>query len=146
MNNWKSLLYLVAILLNTAYCTNSRKVEEAAEDRLRTELMQVHDEVMPKMGEMTGIAGRLKDFLQQDSLLSADDRLQLEEAIGEITAAEEGMMDWMAGFRQPETLRASMDHEEIMKYLESEKNKITRVNVQIKAGIEKGKALVLTYQ
>ena len=63
-------------------------------------------------------------------------------AVAQMTEAEEGMMDWMANFKQPESLRAEMDHKAIMAYLSQEKEKISEVGVQIKSGIETGKTLV----
>ncbi len=56
------------------------------------------------------------------------------------------MMERMAGFRQPEVLRATMGHEQIMAYLNAEKDKITEVSVQIKSGIEKGKTIIGNYR
>ena len=137
----KTILFSLAILLTVA-CTNEKKTQESAQDALRVELMAIHDDVMPKMGELTRIAGQLKDLLATDSTLAAEPRAELERAIDQMAIAEEGMMDWMAAFKQPESLRAQMDHAAIMKYLEKEKQTISTVADQINQGIETGKRLL----
>lgn len=137
----KTILFSLAILLTIA-CTNEKKTEESAQDALRVELMAVHDDVMPKMGELTRIAGQLKAVLANDSTLTAEPRAELERAIDQMAVAEEGMMDWMAEFKQPESLRAQMDHAAIIKYLEQEKQTISTVADQINQGIETGKKLL----
>ncbi|MBK8878269.1 MAG: hypothetical protein IPN74_06870 [Haliscomenobacter sp.] len=140
----KTFSYTLAALLLFALagCGNEKKAQEAEQVQLRSELMVVHDEVMPMMGELTSLAGQLKQTLQADSTLAPDVRAQMETAVAQMTEAEEGMMDWMANFKQPENLRAEMDHKAIMAYLSEEKDKISEVGAQIKSGIETGKALV----
>ncbi len=146
MNKWTSALFFMPLFFITAQCVNSPNPEVASEDRLRNDLMQVHDEVMPRMGELTSLAGQVKEILEKDTQLSGEERLEVETAVREMEMAEEGMMDWMAGFRQPEALRATMGHEQIMDYLKAEQDKIQKVNLQIKAGIEKGKTIIGTYR
>jgi len=60
--------------------------------------------------------------------------------------AEEGMMDWMSVFKQPDFLRDTMAHQAIMDYLAAEKEKIAGVGEQIKTGITEGKALLEQYR
>ena len=146
MQKWINVLFFVTLIFSALQCTNSKKNGEAAEDLLRTDLMKIHDEVMPMMGELTGLTGEVKKILQQDTLLPQEEQQKLEMVVKEMEIAEEGMMDWMAGFRQPESLRATMGHEEIMAYLNTEKDKITEVSTRIKSGIENGKTIIGNYQ
>ena len=91
----KSVFYTMAALLVFAIagCGNEKKAQEAEQVQLRSELMAAHDEVMPMMGELTSLAGQLKQILQADSTLAADVRAQMETAVAQMTEAEEGMMD-----------------------------------------------------
>ncbi len=146
MKKWIHAVFFVTLIFSSTQCVRSQKTGVADEDRLRADLMQVHDEVMPRMGELTMLAGQVKEILKQDTLLPAETRGQFEATVREMEMAEEGMMDWMAGFRQPEVLRATMGHEQIMAYLNAEKDKITEVSVQIKSGIEKGKTIIGNYR
>ncbi len=139
-------LILIATILWGTQCTNPQKKAEASEESLRSSLMQVHDEVMPLMGQLIGLTAQLREILRQDTLLDTGIRLQMESAVKEMEMAEEGMMDWMAAFRQPESMRPTTQHEAIMKYLEAEKKKIEGVNSQIKTGIEKGEQLIKNYR
>lgn len=127
----------VGLLLALAWWTK-QKLEEKTQNDLRAELMTVHDEVMPKMGELTMLAGRVKEMLR-DSSMGAEVRTELESLLVRMESAEEGMMDWMAAFKQPEALRSSMDHPAIMTYLQQEKTTISQVASHINEGIEQGK-------
>jgi hypothetical protein len=108
--------------------------------------MAIHDDVMPKMGELSTLAGQLKQIIATDSTLTETERTKIESAITRMALAEEGMMDWMATFRQPEMLRGKMENEAILQYLEAEKQKINDVSVQIRSGIEDGKQLISAHQ
>lgn len=140
MNRIIFFLAGVSLLCFTSSCAQKKQ------DALRDELMAIHDDVMPKMGELTTLAGQLKQVIATDSTLTESERTEIESAITRMALAEEGMMDWMATFRQPEVLRDKMENEAILQYLEAEKQKINEVAVQIRSGIDSGKKLISTYQ
>lgn len=144
--NIRAVLFLLVPMIILFRCADPRRSEIASEERQLSVLMQIHDEVMPMMGELTMLTGQLKALLQKDSLIAPEARQGVVTAITEMEAAEEGMMDWMAAFRQPETLRPKMGHDAIMRYLEAERKKIEEVNAQIKYGIEKGRELKIKMQ
>jgi hypothetical protein len=52
---------------------------------------------------------------------------EVAAAISFLGKAEDGMMEWMVQFKQPAKLRESKKHEEIMAYLEAEKQRISQV-------------------
>lgn len=133
--------FTAALLLLALSCANEQKTQEEAQNAVRTELMAVHDEVMPRMGELTMLAGQVKQLLQ-DSSLNSSTRTEIEVLLSQMETAEDGMMDWMAAYKQPEVLRSSMDHASIMAYLEKEKKTISQVAVQINEGIAKGKQMI----
>ena len=140
MNRIIFFLAGVFLLCFTPSCAQKKQ------DALRDELMAIHDDVMPKMGELSTLAGQLKQVIATDSTLTESERTEIESAITRMALAEEGMMDWMATFRQPEALRDKMEHEAILQYLEAEKQKINEVAVQIRSGIDSGKKLISTHQ
>ncbi|MFZ4428557.1 MAG: hypothetical protein ACOYOO_15470 [Saprospiraceae bacterium] len=143
--NIRSVFFLFLVAATFCRCADPGKSEVRAEAQQLVALMQIHDEVMPMMGELAMLTGQLKALLQEDSLAAPEVRRGIATAVAEMEAAEAGMMDWMAAFRQPETLRATMGHDAIMRYLAAERRKIETVSVQIKSGIEKGKILKMKY-
>ncbi len=140
MNRIIFFLAGVSLLYLSSSCTQKKQ------DAIRDELMAIHDDVMPKMGELSTLAGQLKQIIATDSTLTETERTKIESAITRMALAEEGMMDWMATFRQPEMLRGKMENEAILQYLEAEKQKINDVSAQIRSGIEDGKQLISAHQ
>ncbi|MCU0348517.1 MAG: hypothetical protein MUC59_16380 [Saprospiraceae bacterium] len=118
-------LFLMTIALG---CSNANAEKENA---LRDEVFVIHDEVMPRMSEIVTMKGKLKDF-QMDSTLS----IEANALTVRLEKAEEGMMDWMNKFTQVEKLRESKNHEEIMAYLEAEKQRISKVSDDMNSSIE----------
>ena len=138
----RTIFFLAGVFLLFVASSCAQKKQEA----LRDELMAIHDDVMPKMGELTTLAGQLKQVIATDSTLTETERTEIESAITRMALAEEGMMDWMATFRQPEALRGKMEDEAILQYLKAEKQNIQEVSVQIHSGIESGKKLISIHQ
>lgn len=87
--------------------------------QLWSEMMVIHDEVMPKMS----VINRLKRELQKDST-------QLE-LVTSLTKAENGMWDWMHGLKPIEEIE-KMDHSAATTYLKSETEKILSVSDMMK--------------
>lgn len=90
--------------------------EAKKENILYKEVMAIHDEVMPLMGELMAMNKKVKG---KDSTSHEANELSayLEEA-------NEAMMNWMRKFN-PNI--ENMTHEETMNYLEEEKKKIMKV-------------------
>ena len=120
--------------------TSEQKEKQASEIKA---VMDIHDEVMPLMGKM--IKYRKKaisraELLLQDSLDSNDQEgMELENLAIELDAAAESMMQWMRSYNPDFD---SLDHDEIMVYLKSEKEKINEVNTKIKSVMDKSKELL----
>lgn len=106
---------------------------EAEVGALRKEVFAVHDEIMPKMGDIMDLREQITvDITTTDSLLklkpSADLQkrkatgLQIGEALDD---ADHAMMDWMHEF-DGDSLE-KMDAQKALAYLKSEKQKITAV-------------------
>jgi hypothetical protein len=78
-------------------------------DTLKKEAMEVHDEIMPKMGVLMELKGQLKEQ-PQDSTMNSEYAVAQEK----LQEAHDGMMEWMRdysdkfpyGTAAPETLEA----------------------------------------
>ena len=86
-----------AVLL-AACGANDQNIE--TEDALRDEVFVIHDAVMPRMSEIVAFKGKL-EALTTDSLKEQE----IKAAIMVLEKAEDGMMEWMAQFQQPNKLR-----------------------------------------
>lgn len=88
------------------------------------EVMVVHDEVMPKMSDLN----RLKKELLQDSVKHA-------ALLEKITAAEDGMWDWMHQLTPLKEVK-TMPEAEAKAYLDQEMERISKVKRQMLESIE----------
>lgn len=96
-------------------------------EALYREVMEVHDEVMPKMNDIHRIKTSLKEELANNPGLPESVRKEKESLIVQLDSAGEGMMDWMRKFDPP-----SDSSEAVMKaYLEEEMVRVQKVRDDI---------------
>jgi hypothetical protein len=136
-----ALLLLSALLVGTQ-C--GRVTEKSSDDNgseadvnkvLYNEVMDIHDEVMPKMGELSGVKRRLQEKIKNTPDMPEATKQELESTIQYIDSANHMMMEWMHLF-QPDSLKG----DELKTYLESEKERVTQVKKAMLDALEKGKA------
>ena len=130
-----SLLTTMAILMVACSGNNSQKDIKS----MREDVMAVHDEVMPKMGELR----KMEKSLQQKAaeLLLADSTMDVSSytaAANEIASANEAMMGWMRAYEP----NFEGSNEEIAAYLEAQKKSIDQVKQDMLGSLEAGKALL----
>lgn len=143
-----NLLILFAVSLMTVSCFHvSKEGEHDAHheilDKLHNEVMSIHDEVMPKMGEIMNFKSKAR--VELDSILSLGEseleerKLKLMEVHAQLTEADKAMMDWMHEF-DPNIDSAT--HEKAIEYFKSEKKKIAEVKEIMLKAIEDSKAVL----
>ena len=142
--NRHNILFITIISLGIFSCkgnpSSNDKDELAA---LYTDVIAVHDEVMPKMGEMNSLKNQLTqraDSLLADSLKANDElALPLQSAAKELGLADEAMMQWMRDFEKPDE---SIDHQKATEYLQQEFEAISKVRDISFEAIEEAKDLL----
>ncbi len=137
MNKLKFFIFSTLAALVFAACGAESEVVQK-EEALLKEVFAVHDAVMPKMSEIVSLKGQLKELEAADTTKA----VEAKDAISQLEKGEEGMMDWMNKFMQPGKLRKSKKHEEIMSYLEREKQRITQVQDDMNNSIEAAKRVL----
>lgn len=126
-------LFLWPLMVLFLACGPSKKQKE---DQLRSEVMAIHDEVMPRTEEMYRLRKRLQAMA--DSLLKQDMtdtllRHEIERLIFKLRKADDSMMSWMHNYNGGAGL---YDHDEVMRYLQEEKTKIEAVRQAIVEAID----------
>ncbi len=121
------LLFFVSTILS---CGSSSQGEEQTIESLKSEVLDIHDEVMPKMGELRTASKSLMELSA-----TSPDSLELRALASDIKAANDRMMDWMRNY-EPEFEGTD---EEYFKYLEDQKIKIQKVKDDMLKSLEKGK-------
>ena len=123
MQKW---IYALVVVLIGASC-NNKKSDSQLKESLYNEVIDIHDEVMPKMSELKNLSMQLTTTA--DSILTADSTQvatveQLKELALKLELANESMMEWMRNFQPPSD---NLPHDSVMNYLSQQKEMIIEV-------------------
>lgn len=122
-------LYEKAILLIiVATCVVACNADKKEQQALFDEVMRLHDEVMPKMGNLRALASELSqkaDSLALDSLVDHSSKMnEMRTLSDDLKNANEAMMEWMRQFEQVEE---GTPHGEVIQYLTEQRSQIQKV-------------------
>jgi len=109
---------------------------DSPNEALYHQVMDIHDEVMPKMDDLYKLKRDLQEKIESTPDLVAEEKKKLEDRIAHLDSASQLMMEWMHQFNP---LPDSTDQEEAREYLESEMEKIKKVKDAMLEAIEKEK-------
>lgn len=100
--------------------------------------MAIHDEVMPKMGEIIALKGEIKAKIESlDS--TASEKAALEAAYESLVKGEDGMRDWMHNYQMPDYKKSL---EELKPVAEFQLQAIEKVKGQMESSIADAKSLL----
>ena len=126
-----SALFVLALLLLA--CGNSKKKEI---EHLTTEVMAVHDEVMPLMDDLYKTRSQLQKKLDLDSSQMKSETLLV---ITNLKAGQDAMMGWMQNFDLQYEGETDVD---TYSYFIEQKKTIWTVSDQIKGALKSGTGAV----
>ncbi len=141
-NNLKAIILTVLTLVS---CNQSKEHKhegsndtssDSPNQALYNEVMNIHDEVMPKMEDLYKLKKELQSQLENSKDLAADKKAELEKMITTLDSASNSMMDWMHNFNP---IPDSIDKEKAREYLETEMERIKKVKEITLEVIEKAK-------
>ena len=131
-------LLTIAGLLSAISCKDSKKMDEPTR---MEQVMDIHDEVMPKMGTLGKLVGQLKpmaDSLGAESIEA--------KAMKDLQQANKSMMDWMQGFGNrfdsEEIMNGKELSEEKEQWLKEEEEKVKKVKEDINASIQRAEEIL----
>ncbi|WPR74009.1 hypothetical protein [Algoriphagus sp. NG3] len=111
-------------------------------EKLREEVIGVHDEVMPKMGQLKSLERRALSKVEEIERANPSDSVSLEEykALAyDLSQAHDAMFVWM---RQYEVEDGGKTEEELKEYLDNQMVLVTEVNVKIKDALAKAEEML----
>lgn len=128
-------------LLSYFFISCSVNEEKEREQAMKKEIMDIHDNLMPKMDDIMKLKSELKERKETlandtsiiDSTIHAKTIQQTDSLIHALDNADESMMDWMRNY---DALTEDMSHEENMEYLLEEKAKIEEVRLEMLSSIK----------
>ena len=126
-------LLTLFLLLNLVSCKNNDA------EVLHNEIMDIHDEVMPKTGEITYLYMSFRKKVETDSTISEDNKMELLKQADDLEKAEDEMMVWMNDYIPPHKMRSSKNEKEIIEYLQNQKKIISDIKVHTNVSLASGK-------
>ncbi len=136
-------LYSVSLILLLCISCNQLSGEEQKFDTLMQEVIDVHDEVMPKMGEISTLIKYLDPKIDTTEVGKTHAKAQQD-----LKDSYDFMMKWMSDFSDNfphENEDSKMDAEKLstqMKLLQKEKVKVHELKDQIHSSIKNAKKLL----
>lgn len=114
---------------------------ESQVEVLKREVIAVHDEVMPLMGELKTYQRSLAEKAAELEALGTDaaEVSTFEEASKACADAYDGMFVWM---RQFDPKVEEMEEREAIRYLEEQEQKVALVNSDIKKALDQAERLL----
>ncbi|MEX2592015.1 MAG: hypothetical protein WD426_04520 [Anditalea sp.] len=124
---------LIGIFILSVFssCKNNNQVET-----LKSEVMTIHDEVMPEMGTLMNLQKELKERISRRDNVDQSMADSLNRLVKQLEEADEAMMQWMRTYKEPSE---ELSQEEAMEYLEMKKNEILEVKEKIKTSETRAK-------
>ena len=133
----KNLKYVLFLLLLTTACKENK--EEVATSQME-EVIDIHDEVMPKMSTIGKLVEELKPRID-----STEGGREYAAAVEDLQDAHKAMMDWMKGFGDrfdfDEIKNGKELSEEKQEWLDEEETKVKAMRDQVNKSIARAQKL-----
>ncbi|MEO6282878.1 MAG: viral A-type inclusion protein [Dyadobacter sp.] len=143
----KNFVLTIAFLITLCGCGQEAKKDKVAD--LESEVMTIHDEVMPQMDAIMTLKSKLSkkiqsmDSLQNEGISSntlAEQRIKAADLNQKLNESDKLMMTWMHEYRGDSAKK--LKPEEAASYFESEKEKILLVKQTTLKSIQEAKTFL----
>ena len=125
-------LLMLFLVLNLVSCKNNDS------EVLHNQIMDIHDEVMPKTGEIAYLYLAFRKKVETDSTISPDQKMELLKQADDLEKAEDEMMVWMNDYIPPHKMKSSKNKNEIIDYLLEQKKIISEIKVHTNTSLALG--------
>jgi hypothetical protein len=102
------------------------------EKSLYDQVMDIHDEVMPKMNDIYRMRKMLKDSIAKTPDMPEERKQKFEQKILRLDSAGNSMMVWMRAFNPPD----QKDKQAFNKYMELELVKVKKMQEEVMKALE----------
>ena len=112
---------------------------------LEAQVLAIHDEIMPKMTDINTINAQLRAYKKnlqetQEGKIVAPEGL--EEAIGSLKLAEQGMWDWM---KQYNDVKSTLKEDQLKSFYTEQLGLVTKVKTDMLSAMEKAQAWIAAH-
>jgi hypothetical protein len=136
------IFFSVFLIVSSVLIVSCSEKQKEAKDELYDKVMAVHDEIMPKMGDIMKFKKQLQekiDALSEAEEIDSVKISELEQAIADLDNSHDEMMGWM---RQFDNDFEGMVNEDIMKYLNDQMGKIKKVGEVTNAALKQAEEML----
>lgn len=126
-------VFVLFFILNLTSCKNNET------ENLHKEIMAIHDEIMPKTGEIGYLYLALRKKVLIDSTISVEQKRILSKQADDLEKAEDEMMVWMNDYVPPHVMETSKSKNQIIDYLQEQKKIISNIKVHTNESLALGK-------
>jgi membrane-associated HD superfamily phosphohydrolase len=142
--NLKCFPLLISFLILLFSCSSSQEEENI---KLKEKVIAIHDEVMPKIGELrTFQQGLLEKANRLENSSEADDsHIVIQELRSAAHACEEAYDNMFVWMRQFKSEYSDMDEQEVKVYLEDQLGKVGQVSEDILTSLHEADSLLSLY-
>lgn len=99
-----------------------------SESKLNQDIMAVHDDVMPKMGEINRLKRQLSQYKDAVPEENAEMKDSLINTILMLSKMEDNMNDWMGNYKYP---NPDATHEQMLTYLTGQRDTVKQLSNDI---------------
>jgi hypothetical protein len=117
----KTTLFVALICSLFVFSVACGNNDKDSESKINKDIMAVHEDIMPKMGEINRIKRQLSRYKDSVSEDNAEMKDSLINTILMLSKTEDSMSDWMDHYKYP---NPDVTHEEMIKYLTGQRDSI----------------------
>lgn len=134
MRTFLTLGFCAIVILSCNLDQKSGEVEYVLK-KLHTEVMDIHDDVMPKMSSINKLERELKSRLEDPDVIKKD---TIQQLIYQLDEADDAMMNWMSEFKKPDYKNFEAAEQVYL----LEKSKIIAVRQKMNSTISKAQVFI----
>lgn len=138
-------IFLPAIFLCCKKASSTGETSSSDVKALETQVMTLHDEVMPKVNDISGLSAQLRKF-KSDLPESPDGRVEtpdsLMQVMEDLKLAEQGMWDWMKSYSDT---KETLTEDQLKPFLEKQLEILTKVANDMNSSIENAKSWLASH-
>ncbi len=137
----KTTVSIILFTLLLVFACGDKK--KNTQEELHDKVMALHDEIMPKMGDIMKFKKQLNNkidaLIEEGSDANAEKITELRNVVEDLENSHEGMMNWMREFDND---FEGMVNEEVIKYLNEQVEKIEKVGESTNNALKKAEEVL----
>ncbi len=130
---------ILSLLFFSLFVISCKNVTGEQQDKLRTEVMNLHNEIMESSTKLYNMQSQLKTLLtKSDSIPNGFTKEDVIEAANHAEKAYNDMNDWMRDFKDPENLNKA----DQVNYFKGQKDKLVKLKEDTQRAINEANAII----